>query len=153
MCLSIQETIKFAKESHRGQMYGDRPYEYHLESVAEVVKTFSFDGRDTEFYDIIVKVAWLHDIVEDTSVTLDMLRTMGYSEAVVNGVEAMNRDEKESYGEYINRVMQSEVALYVKLADSLCNFRESKKNNDTRRMAKYAMNIEKLIQVDFFKPF
>jgi (p)ppGpp synthase/HD superfamily hydrolase len=62
-------------------------------------------------------VAVLHDVVEDTWVTLDILRSMGYSDEVVDGVDAVTRREGEEYFRYIERCAQHPAAALVKLAD------------------------------------
>jgi hypothetical protein len=60
----------------------------------------------------------LHDTVEDTWVTLDLLRTIGYSPEVVDAVDALSlRKGMETYFEYIHRCGQNPVARLVKLAD------------------------------------
>ncbi|MDZ4797183.1 MAG: hypothetical protein SGI92_03395 [Bryobacteraceae bacterium] len=62
-------------------------------------------------------VAVLHDTVEDTWVTLDMLRGMEFSGAVIAGVEAMTHREGEPYLEYIERCARDVIGAVVKLAD------------------------------------
>lgn len=62
-------------------------------------------------------IAVLHDIVEDTEVTLEELREEGFSERVIEGVAAMTHDKDVSYGDYIKRIALSEDATKVKLAD------------------------------------
>ncbi|HYO81096.1 MAG TPA: hypothetical protein VES20_06825, partial [Bryobacteraceae bacterium] len=62
-------------------------------------------------------VAVLHDVVEDTWVTLDLLARMGFPPAVVSGVDAMSRRGDEDYFSYIERCSQDELGALVKLAD------------------------------------
>lgn len=61
-------------------------------------------------------VAWLHDTVEDTDVTLVELYRLGFPGDVVDAVDALTRrpDEDDSY--YV-RVRANPIALQVKLAD------------------------------------
>lgn len=68
--------------------------------------------------------AWLHDIVEDTPITIQDLFDMGYPSEVVDAVELLTRDKKgETYAEYIDRICQSGNirAIKVKLADNQDN--------------------------------
>ncbi len=65
----------FATQAHRRinqlRKYTKQPYEVHLKSVAEIVQRVS----DTPE---MIAAAWLHDVVEDTPVTLDDVeRTLG----------------------------------------------------------------------------
>jgi (p)ppGpp synthase/HD superfamily hydrolase len=65
--------------------------------------------------------ALLHDVVEDTNVTLQDLREMGYSDEVLDLVDLLTRRKPagESHNAYIERLVQSRSvkALHVKLAD------------------------------------
>jgi hypothetical protein len=60
----------FAIAAHRRidhrRKYNQQPYEVHLKAVAELVATVSDDAE-------MLAAAWLHDIVEDTEVTLEQL--------------------------------------------------------------------------------
>jgi hypothetical protein len=62
-------------------------------------------------------VAVLHDVVEDTSVTLDWLRGMGFDEGVVLAVDAITKREGEPLAESMARVAANPLALRVKAAD------------------------------------
>ncbi len=62
-------------------------------------------------------VAALHDIVEDTGVTMEFLTARGFSPAVVEAIDAISRRKDESYADYIERVAQNPLATRVKLAD------------------------------------
>lgn len=64
------------------------------------------------------QAAWLHDVVEDTAVTLDDLRAAGFTPAVVATVEAVTHLPHEPRRDYYRRVKRAgAVALAVKLAD------------------------------------
>ena len=62
-------------------------------------------------------VAWLHDVVEDTPVTLDDLRAAGLSEEVVRGVDAMTHRAGEPYLDFVRRAAADPLARIVKEAD------------------------------------
>ena len=97
----------FVEEVHHGQY--DKlgvPYVLHPVAVAEQMTT------EKE-----ILVALLHDVVEDTSVTLDDLRDRGYTDEVVAAVDILTRRSGEPYSTYIERVSTSELARRVKLAD------------------------------------
>src|SRR4051812_13880408 len=64
-------------EAHRNPAW--QSPEVHLKSVAQMISSVSQN-------DTIVAAAWLHDIVEDTSVTLDVIeRQFGASVAKIVG--------------------------------------------------------------------
>ncbi|MCA9089035.1 MAG: HD domain-containing protein [Planctomycetaceae bacterium] len=62
-------------------------------------------------------VAVLHDVVEDTSVTLDDLAREGFSETILKAVQLLTKDPELSYKENIARVKDHPLARAVKLAD------------------------------------
>lgn len=62
-------------------------------------------------------VAYLHDTVEDTQVTLASLRKAGFPENVVDAVDYLTKRDGEAYADYIMRVAGNPLAVRVKLAD------------------------------------
>jgi (p)ppGpp synthase/HD superfamily hydrolase len=62
-------------------------------------------------------VAALHDVVEDTAVTLDYLRTLGFERHVVGAVDAITKRPGEPLAESKARVAADPLALIVKRAD------------------------------------
>ena len=104
---TVEDAISLAVRAHAGQLdrYG-QPYILHVVRVLSRV----FDPPAQ-------MVAVLHDVVEDTPVTLDELRIMGYPEAVLEAVDALTRREEESYEQFIERLAPNPLAVRVKLAD------------------------------------
>ncbi len=97
---------RMATLAHRGQV--DRqgaPYIAHVEYVARNVAT---SAQRT--------VAWLHDVVEDTDVTLEQLAVV-FPAQVVNAVDAITRRMEETYAEYIHRLKRDPLAAAVKRVD------------------------------------
>ena len=62
-------------------------------------------------------VAVLHDVVEDSQITLENLRELGFPETVVTAVDSLTRRAEESYEAFIDRVKLNPLARKVKLAD------------------------------------
>lgn len=62
-------------------------------------------------------VAILHDVVEDTPITLDDLRTAGFAVEIVAAVDAVTRRAEERYAQFIERLQDNPLARQVKLAD------------------------------------
>lgn len=110
------EAALIAKVAHEGQRYGDRPYIKHVQDVAWRVMR---DPRATP--DAIV-VAWLHDVVEDTDVAFtDLIETHGLQMPASQALQALTRDEGETYARYLSRVCANPIASLVKLHDLSSN--------------------------------
>lgn len=62
-------------------------------------------------------VAILHDVIEDTPLTLNDLREAGYPEAIVVALDGLTRREDETYEESIERAATNPLARQVKIAD------------------------------------
>lgn len=86
-------------------------------------------------------VAVLHDTVEDTDVSLEQVRRLGFGEAVVAALDAVTRRDGEDYFDFIARAAADPVARRVKLADLADNLDLSRipepTDADRRRMDKY----------------
>jgi (p)ppGpp synthase/HD superfamily hydrolase len=69
---------------------------------------------DTE---VEMMAAVLHDVVEDTDISIDDLRCRGIPEDALTAIDHLTRREGEDYFDFIERVKQNDVARKVKLAD------------------------------------
>lgn len=69
--------------------------------------------------DVERMIAVLHDVLEDTSVTVDELHRRGCPPEVIEAVEVLIKRREESYDAFIGRIRDSrnELAVRVKLAD------------------------------------
>lgn len=104
---TIEDAIRLALDKHHGQVdKGGAPYILHPLRVMGYMET------ETEQI-----VAVLHDVVEDSDVTLDDLRSMGFSNDVVAAVDHLSRREDETYEQFIQRIKPHPLAVRVKLGD------------------------------------
>ncbi|MDO4239571.1 HD domain-containing protein [Micrococcus sp.] len=102
-----------ARRAHEGQVdKAGSPYIHHPERVVGYVARHAAPG----WLDQARAVAWLHDVVEDTGVTLADLRAQFPAE-VVAAVDAMTRRPGEGPYAYYARVRADPIALAVKHAD------------------------------------
>jgi (p)ppGpp synthase/HD superfamily hydrolase len=62
-------------------------------------------------------VAVLHDVIEDTRWTFDLLRAEGFSEEILNALDCVTRRSSETYEEFVDRSRDNAIARKVKLAD------------------------------------
>ena len=60
---------------------------------------------------VLQQVAVMHDLVEDTPVTLDDLRQAGFATEVVEAVGLLTRQAETSYAEYVLRLKANPLAL------------------------------------------
>ena len=121
-------------EKHKGQVdKGGYPYYMHPVAVSRIVDR---NGGTEE----MVIAALLHDVVEETPVTLDDLRNMGFTERIVELVDYMTRREGEggeTYWEYIERFKADKEAIMVKLADLEHNTDPKRKGYSPTLAARY----------------
>ncbi len=128
---TIEDAILLAAEAHRGQVdRAGKPYILHPLRVMQSVES------ETEKI-----IAVLHDVVEDSALTLDDLRASGYSEEVVAAIDCLTRRKAESYAEMIERIKPNPLAVRVKLGDLAdhSDVRTLKRleNDDFERLKRY----------------
>jgi len=66
-------------------------------------------------------VAGLHDVVEDSDITLDQLRAEGFSDEALAAIDALTKPDGESRMDAAAQAKANPVALRVKLADNADN--------------------------------
>ena len=104
---SVSNALSVATAAHFGQIdKAGADYIRHPIAVAEQLDT---EEEQT--------VALLHDVLEDTFVTLEDLRHEGFSESVLAAVYCLTQQEGEPREDYLRRVAQNPIAVKVKLAD------------------------------------
>jgi len=136
---TLECAIELAVEHHKGQSdKAGKPYILHPLRVM-----MSVDKDDEKI------VAVMHDIVEDTDITLDDLRNEGFSEQVISAIECVTKGEEEDYDSFIERISHNPLAIQVKLADINDNMDLSRLSNvtekDLERVEKYKKAKEKLL--------
>ncbi|HMM95345.1 HD domain-containing protein [Phycicoccus sp.] len=102
-----------AYEAHGEQVdKAGEPYFGHLARVARRVAEQRPDRPD------LIAVAWLHDLVEDTRLTIGHLANWGYPAPVVELVHALTHVRNEPRADYVARIRAAGPgAVLVKLAD------------------------------------
>lgn len=113
-----------ATAAHAGQV--DKIGEAYIGHPGRVAAAVAAEGLPAE----CVAVAWLHDVVEDTAITLDDLAEV-FPPAVVTAVEAISKRRSEPFAAYYERVKANDLAMVVKWHDVA-------DNADPRRLAKVA---------------
>ena len=82
------------------------PYVYHPFHLAEQMN----DEYST-------CVALLHDVVEDTDISLDDLTSEGFPAEVIDALTLMTHDDKVPYMDYVRKIKTNPIATKVKQAD------------------------------------
>lgn len=112
--LTVKATLIAYDAHHEQYDVCGMPYIFHPFTVAENM---------TDEYSTCV--ALLHDVVEDTDVTLDDLAGE-FPEEVIEAVRLMTHDKDVDYEEYVTALKGNPIARAVKLADVAHNSNESR---------------------------
>jgi (p)ppGpp synthase/HD superfamily hydrolase len=138
---TLEDTLILACAVHRGQFdKAGKPYILHpLRVMANLGAAASEDERF---------VALLHDVVEDTGLTPEALRGMGYSDEVLQALELVTKRDGEEYEAFMQRLAPNAMARKVKLADLQDNMDLSRIPNpqpkDYGRLEKYQRAVQYL---------
>lgn len=127
---------EIAREAHAGQL--DKVGKAYIGHPARVAKAVRAEGYSDE----TEAVAWLHDVVEDTAWTLDMLAAEGFSPAVIAAVDAISKRKGEKFEGYYERVKANPMALVVKWHDVA-------DNADPDRLAKVAPDTRERLRAKY----
>ncbi|MDE6518834.1 MAG: HD domain-containing protein [Ruminococcus sp.] len=100
------KAMKIAYDAHHGQTdINGVPYIFHPFHVAEQMTD-----------EITTCVALLHDVVEDTAVTIEQLEKE-FPPEVTTAVRLLTYDKSIDYFSYIRKIKENPIAKAVKLAD------------------------------------
>ncbi|MFI7073496.1 HD domain-containing protein [Micromonospora sediminicola] len=120
---TVADADALAAAAHHGQTdKAGRPYIEHPRAVAAIL-------AEQGHGDHAVMAGLLHDVVEDTPISLDDLRAAGFPEAVVSAVDAVSRRDGETYMDMIRRAAADPLGRLVKLADNAHNSSEERLAN------------------------
>ena len=137
----IEKAKKLATIAHEGQVdKAGEPYIRHPERIA------SWLSRPES-----IVVAWLHDVVEDTGITINTIcEAFGYETA--EAVSALTHRKGEAWADYLTRVKANEIATEVKVGDLIDNSNLSRLKEvsakDVMRQAKYNRALIYLMNVE-----
>ena len=136
----LEKAIELAKTHHAGVFdKGGHPYIGHPLRLME-----KMDTNEEKM------VAVMHDLVEDTDITIEFLRSEGFSEVVLEALDCVTNRENEDYETFIERIAQNPLATKVKLADLEDNMDLSRITNpskkDFNRIEKYKCAKNRLME-------
>ena len=131
-----KKAMIIAYNAHNGQEdKSGVPYIFHPIHLAEQMET------EEECL-----VALLHDVIEDTWVTIEQLQTE-FSETVVEAVKLLTRDKSVDYMDYIRKIKPNPLARKVKLADLHHNSDPTRMENQTEKDIKRSEKYHKAIEI------
>lgn len=134
----LEKAITIATKAHEGQV-DKGGNQYILHPLAVMMKCNEYDEKI---------VAVLHDVIEDTNVTVEELIKEGFSEKIIEAILSLTRKEDESYVDFIKRCKQNPIGKIVKIADIDSNMDISRIPNpteeDIERVEKYRKAKDKL---------
>lgn len=123
----FEQARQLAIAAHGDQAYGNKPYEYHLCAVVDVLKRFGASLDDTDTAPLLI-AAWLHDSLEDTSLSRDEVeRQFGaeVAELVWRVTDEPGATRKERKPATYRKTRENETAIVLKLADRIANVEAS----------------------------
>ena len=135
-----KKAMKLCYEAHMGQVdKGGVPYVFHPWHLAEQMSS-----------EESTVAALLHDVAEDTDISIEDMVRMGFSPAVIEALGLLCHDKDEPYMDYVERIKQNPIAREVKLADLRHNSTpgrlETMGEKDLLRIEKYKKAIELLCE-------
>jgi len=130
-----RKAMNIAYNAHMNQFdKAGVPYIYHPIHLAEQMNS-----------EIECIVALLHDVVEDTEVTLEQLKKE-FPKQVIEAIRLLTHDKNVNYKEYIKELSKNPTAKKVKIADLLHNSDETRLEKitvkDIARREKYKKALE-----------
>jgi GTP diphosphokinase / guanosine-3',5'-bis(diphosphate) 3'-diphosphatase len=142
----IERAYRLAEESHKGQKrLSGAPYISHPVAVACILVEL---GMDTES----VAAGLLHDVIEDTPITLEQLRKQFGSEiaSLTDGVTKLGRipyssreiQQAENLRKMLIAMNEDIRVIIIKLADRLHNMRTSEYWDEQKQRDKARENME-----------
>lgn len=136
--ITLERAIEIAVSAHEGQKdRAGKPYILHC------LRVMLSDYNHSEKF---MKVAVLHDLLEDTPWTAEKLKEEGVEDDEIEALIALTRLENETYEEFIDRVSENDLASSVKIKDICDHFLPNRcATIPPEKYKSYNMAMEKLI--------
>jgi hypothetical protein len=134
---TLERAIEIAAQAHAGMK--DKQGEPYILHPIRVM--LGVDAGDAQI------VAVLHDVIEDTDVTLEDIRAEGFSDAVLEALDLVTHRKDRPYSEYVIGCKRNVLARQVKLSDLRENaslgrilLRQEKFDTDSSRLHRYVLS-------------
>lgn len=141
------EALQYATKAHAGQTRsGGDPYISHPVRVADHIRKY----KQSHNLDALISAAYLHDTIEDTDTTQEVLHDL-FGGLVASLVQELTSDpeqiKKMGKAQYLAHKMaaMSSYALVIKLADRLDNVKDITTAKTPEWRAKYAKETNHIL--------
>ena len=137
---TLERAIEIATQAHEGQV--DKAGNAY---IGHPLRVMAMGKTEQE------KIAGvLHDIVEDTPWTFEMLEAEGFAPEIIAALKCVTKiSENEDYDDFIERVKKNPLAVAVKINDLTDNMDIRRlpylSDKDVKRLKKYLKAYKKLI--------
>ncbi len=135
--LTAARARDYAITAQGDQKYGEHPYVHHLDTVHRIACEMGCS-------DLVKVAAFLHDVVEDTSVPIEEIcNDFGWDIAALVYAVSNDTDPAPGYKERTYRKIRSHCidAVALKLCDRIANMEACKPGRDTRLIRKYVSDM------------
>jgi len=137
---NLNKAIILASEAHNGQVdKAGKPYILHP------LRLMSKFSREEEQI-----IAVLHDVVEDSNVLFKELESYGFSKIILNALDCLTKRENEEYSDFIERILNDDLATKVKIVDIKDNMDLTRlkaiTDKDLERVKKYHKALQVLLK-------
>lgn len=128
----LSHAIATAADVHNGQFdKGGKPYILH---PLHLMNRLMFDIE-------LATIAVLHDVLEDSSLSMGYFKRTGYNHRVMSALDLLTHKDSDSYEEYIEKIATNYDAIRVKRKDLEHNSNITRlkgvSEKDLKRMEKY----------------
>lgn len=148
---SYTKAWNFAADAHRGQWVPGtkRPYINHLGNVTMEVMRAIAATSTVQYPDLAVQCALLHDTLEDTAVTYDIV-VENFGRLVAAGVEALSKNpalpRSAQMADSLQRIQQQPQEVWmVKLADRISNLQSPPKHWNPEKVQRYKREAQMIL--------
>jgi (p)ppGpp synthase/HD superfamily hydrolase len=126
----LNKSIELAIQYHKDQLYGNKPYLAHLFNVFILACEYTNS-------ELILSASILHDILEDTELPKSKIENIDKALYAICILLSKNHNKKS----YYENIALNKEASFVKIADRICNIKESLKQRNKKMVIKYFKEI------------
>ena len=140
------ETLHFAASAHEGQSVPGQNYSYVVHLVGVCMESLRASMIEPADSNLIMQCSLLHDTMEDTAITLNILSDR-FGDEVSEGVLALTWQEEESLADYLKKIVRQKKEIWmVKLADRIWNMHEPPEHWEMEKRKEYQEEAREILE-------
>ncbi len=136
----LNKAIELACQAHAGQV--DKAGQHYILHPMRLMLGLQEDEERI--------VAVLHDVIEDSDITLNDLVKYRFSKSVIDAIDCLSKRTSERYEDFIMRISSNKLARKIKIEDIKDNLdltrMTSISDKDLARVAKYHNALKVLLK-------